>query len=114
MSSDNQSKKIYYKARDDMQINGLPYFFGWVEFKSEKIVGEHYKPKIDQFTKIHHIGYYKIQGRAADFLYSLEGQDLVEITREEFDSILVQWIGVDKDAPVCWGLGLVSEIAKAM
>ena len=42
-------KRIYYKARDDLQLNHLPFFFGWVDVEGKRVVGEHYKPKTYRF-----------------------------------------------------------------
>jgi hypothetical protein len=106
------SRITYYQARNDLQIDGLPFFFGRVNFEGGKISGEHYKPKIDQSTKTHLIGYYKIEGDAADFLQSFEKHGLSEITQEEFNVLLSGWTRGGKYPPICWGLGAIWEIAK--
>lgn len=110
--TDSSVKIRYYKARDEAQINELPYFFGWVEFEGEKISGEHYKPKIDQATQDYLIGYYKIEGSAADFLQSFEKHSLTEMTQEDFNALLSKWTQGGEYTPPCWGSGLTWEIAK--
>ena len=95
-----------------MQINQLPFFFGWVNIQDEKITGEHYKPKIDQSNGEYMIGYYKIEGLAADFLQTFRRHSLIEITQEDFNTLLSQWTHGGEYAPACWGLGLTWEIAR--
>lgn len=108
----NSPKITYYQAKDKLELNQLPYFFGWVEFVDEKIKGEHYKPKIDQATGVYMIGYYKIEGQAADFLQSFEKHGLTEITQEDFNALLSQWTQGGQSDLNCWGLELTWEIAK--
>lgn len=108
---DNSPKIIYYQTKDKLD-NQLPYFFGWVEFKDERIKGEHYKPKIDQASGAYVIGYYNIEGQAADFVRSFEKHGLVEITQEDFNARLSQWTQGGQSTPSCWGLELTWEIAK--
>jgi hypothetical protein len=106
-------KRIYYKARDDLQLNNLPFFFGWVDVEGKRVAGEHYKPKIDQSTETYMIGYYKIEGNAADFSRTFEKHGLTEITQEDFNALLSKWTRGGEYTPNCWGLGLVWEIAKS-
>jgi len=113
MEANQFLQRIYYKARDESQINQLPFFFGWVDIENEKITGEHYKPKIDQFTGAYLIGYYKIEGKAADFLQTFRAHALTEITPEDFNTLLSQWTRGGEYAPTCWGLGLAWEIVKS-
>jgi hypothetical protein len=112
MKATEPPKRIYYKARDDMQINDLPFFFGWVDFEEEKIVGKHYKPKIDQSTGSYLIGYYKIEGKAANFSQTFAKHGLIEITQEDFNILLSQWTRGGEYAPNQWGLAWGWEIAK--
>lgn len=112
MTPDYQPKTIYYRAKDDAQIENLPFFFGWVEFDQGKISGRHYKPKLDQFTNKHTIGYYKIQGDESDFLHTFETKGLVEITQEDFNALLSKWTKGGEYTPENWGTGLTWDIAK--
>ncbi len=111
MSIADEPRTIYYEARDEAKINNLPFFFGWVEILGRKITGKHYKPKLDQFTEKHTIGYYKIEGNAVDFLIALETNELMAITQEEFNTLLSQWTRGGEYTPEVWGSGLKWEIA---
>lgn len=106
-------KIIYYKAKDELPINQLPFFFGWVEFVDEKIKGKHYKPKLEKDSGAYMIGYYNIEGQAADFLQTFDKHTLLEITEEDFKTLLNQWTQDGESTPNSWGLGLVQEIAKS-
>ena len=106
-------KRVYYKARNNMQINRLPFFFGWVDFLGQEIAGRHYKPKIEKSTGAYIIGYYKITGPAADFSQTFNKYGLLEISEEDFNILLSQWTGGGEYAPSQWGLVLNWEIAKA-
>ncbi len=108
----NFSKIVYYKAPTELKINNLPYFFGWVEVTDDKVKGEHYKPKLEQTTGVHLIGWYNIEGEATNFIQSLNNHDLIEITQEDFNALLSKWTQGGQYTPTCWGLGLVQEIAK--
>jgi hypothetical protein len=112
MTAEEVLRRIYYRAKDDLEINDLPFFFGWVDFAGEKIVGEHYKPKIDKETQTYFIGYYKIEGKAADFSQTFEKHGLIEITQEDFNIFLSQWTRGGEYAPAQWGLAVAWEIAK--
>ena len=112
MKNNKPPKRIYYKARDELKINKLPFFFGWVDFEGDKIVGEHYKPKIDQPTDEYLIGYYKIEGEAKNFAQTFAKHGLAEITQEDFHIILSQWTRGGEYAPSQWGLAWAWEIAK--
>ena len=113
MATDESPQRIYYQAREDMKVNDLPFFFGWVDFEGGKIMGEHYKPKIDQSTGDYLIGYYKIEGDAANFSQTFEKHGLAEITQEEFHILLSQWTRGGEYAPGQWGLAWAWEIAKS-
>ncbi|MFC1975524.1 hypothetical protein ACFLXQ_03890 [Chloroflexota bacterium] len=109
--ADKLPKRIYYKAKNDLQKNNLPFFFGWVDLDDEKITGEHYKPKIDRSTQEYLIGYYKIEGDAANFSQTFENHGLIEITQEDFNALLSQWTWGGEYTPQQWGLAW--EIAKS-
>ncbi len=113
MMTENSSRRVYYRAKDDMQINQLPFFFGWVDFEGEKISGRHYKPKIDKTTQTYLIGYYGIEGEAAGFSKTFAQHGLVEITQEEFNIILSGWTRGGEYTPHQWGLALKWEIANS-
>ncbi|MBN1995019.1 MAG: hypothetical protein JW953_20155 [Anaerolineae bacterium] len=111
MEPNEAPPRTYYRARDELQINNLPFFFGWVDFEGDKVVGEHYKPKIDRPSGAYLIGYYKIEGEAANFAQTFAKHGLVEITQEEFNVILSQWTRGGEYAPNQWGLAWTWEIA---
>ncbi|MBN1217491.1 MAG: hypothetical protein JXM69_01065 [Anaerolineae bacterium] len=104
MSANTPQKRIYYRARDDLRINDLPVFFGWVDFAGNVLVGEHYKPKLDPSTGVYIIGYYKIEGEAANFSETFEKHGLTEITQEDFHNLLSQWTRGGVYTPQQWGL----------
>jgi hypothetical protein len=112
MSVNGQPNKIYYKSKDDLKINDLPYFFGWVEVRDGKISGRHYKPKFNKLTDSYSIGYYRIDGEEADFRQVFQSHGEPEITAEEFESILSQWTQDELCPPVSWGLGEIKEVAS--
>ena len=111
--AETSSKRVYYKARDNLQVNRLPFFFGWVDFVGEEITGRHYKPKIDKATGTYLIGYYGITGQAANFSQTFDKHGLLEISEEDFNSLLSQWTHGGEYAPSQWGLALKWEIARA-
>jgi hypothetical protein len=105
--------RIYYKSGRNLAANNLPFFLGWVDFEDENISGRHYKPKIDRSTETYLIGYYGIEGEAATFSATFVRYGLVEITLEEFNTILSQWTGGGEYTPYRWGLALKWETAKS-
>jgi hypothetical protein len=111
--AEEASKRIYYKAKDILPINQLPFFFGWVDFEDEKITGRHYKPKIDKPTGEYLIGYYKISGEAVNFSQTFKDHELIEITQEDFNILLSQWTQGGSYAPSQWGLALNWKIAES-
>ncbi len=111
--TETHRKMICYQAKEDLRINGLPFFFGCVEIYDDKISGRHYKPKFDKKTETYVIGYYNIEGEAADFLRAFETHGNREISQEAFNAILSQWTEGGVYSPMCWGLGEAWEIAKA-
>ncbi len=112
MTLDQQPKTLFYRAKDEAQLDNRPFFFGWVEFIAAKINGQHYKPKLDQFSGEYTIGYYKIEGDAADFWHTFETEDILEISPEEFNILLSQWTHGGDYKPNEWGSGLSWKIAK--
>ncbi|MEM7346365.1 MAG: D-glycerate dehydrogenase [Chloroflexota bacterium] len=112
MSETHDSTILYYRARDEVKINELPYFFGWVEIEDQKIVGEHYKPKQDPQNSDYSIGYYKIEGSEQDFQNNFDKDALVEISQEDFNAILSKWTRGGEYTPLNWGQGWPTEIAQ--
>ena len=108
-----EKPRIYYKSKNNLPANNLPFFFGWVDFVGENIDGRHYKPKIDKSTETYLIGYYGIEGASATFSETFEKHGLIEITQEDFNTILSQWTYGGEYAPQQWGLALKWEIAKS-
>lgn len=108
----SKPRTFYYRARDDLLINNLPFFFGRVEIHNGRIKGEHYKPKFDKSTKTYTIGYYNIEGDAVHFLETFRSHGDVEITTEEFEAFLMRWTQENNSPPVCWGLGTVWEVTR--
>jgi len=106
------SKRVYYKAKNNLQVNRLPLFLGWVDFAGEEITGRHYKPKVDKSTGTYLIGYYGITGQAASFSQTFEKYGLLEISEEDFNILLSQWTHGGEYTPSQWGLALKWEIAR--
>jgi hypothetical protein len=95
-------KVLYYRARDELYINDLPIFFGWVELKNEIAVGSHYRARIEKMNKKYLIGYYWLELEADVFFQKFEEHGDVEITREEFEDLLDRWTQHGKYPPFCW------------
>jgi hypothetical protein len=113
METDKSPQRIYYKARDGLQINSLPLYFGWLEIEGDQMAGEHYKPKIERSTETYLIGYYRIEGDAANFSETFEKYGLTEITQEDFHILLSQWTHGGVYTPFQWGLAQIWQIAKS-
>ncbi len=112
MNANAYPKTMYYKAKEELQINNLPFFFGRIEIRNGKITGKHYKPKFDRLTETYLLGYYRIKGEAADFWQIFQTHGDAEITEEEFSSLLGQWDQGKRYPPVSWGLGEVIEVVS--
>ena len=98
----NQPKATYYRAREDQTVNGLPVFFGHMEFQDEKVRGKHYRARIDRADKSYIIGYYWLELDADEFLRKSQTHGVIEITETEFDMLLDKWTRGGKQPPFCW------------
>lgn len=99
---------IYYRAREDQTINGLPVFLGQVEEQNGTVKGKHYRVRIDTGSraaganKIYQIGYYWIEQKAVEFRQKIEANHLLAITPEEFNSLLDRWTRDGELPAMCW------------
>ncbi len=99
---------LYYRARADQTINGLPVFFGQVEDQDGKVKGKHYRVRVDTgdriegTNKIYIIGYYWIEQDAAEFHQKIEANNLIKVTAEEFNTLLDRWTRSGELPIMCW------------
>jgi hypothetical protein len=98
----DQPRLLYYRARDDLTVDGLPIFFGWVEVQLQKVVGRHYRATIAKADLDPHIGYYWLELDADVFFARFEEHGDVEITRQKFEDLLDQWTQHGEYPPFCW------------
>lgn len=98
----DQPRLLYYRARDDLTIDGLPIFFGRVEVQAQKVVGRHYRATAPSANHDHHIGYYWLELDASVFFARFEEHGDVEITRRNFEDLLDRWTQQGEYPPFCW------------
>ncbi len=101
----NQPRVMYYRAREDQTVNELPAFFGHVEFQGEKVRGKHYRARIDKDDRSYIIGYYWLEQDADEFLQKSEARAIIEISGEEFDTLLDKWTRGGQAPAFCWNPG---------
>jgi hypothetical protein len=98
----DQPRPLYYRARDDLTIDGLPIFFGCVEVQAQKVVGRHYRATAPSANLDHNIGYYWLELDASVFFARFEEHGDVEITRQNFEDLLDRWTQQGQYSPFCW------------
>jgi hypothetical protein len=97
-----QPSIMYYRARPDLTVQGLPIFFGQVELRQGQVVGRHYRARIDQNEHHYLIGYYQIEQEAEQFLKKFADHGDVEISEAEFEALLAHWKQESRSEPFCW------------
>lgn len=100
---------LFYRARDGLKVDNLPLFFGRVKLEGNKVIGKHYRARIEKVNSHYLIGYYWLELDADVFFQKFAEHEDVEIPQEEFETLLGEWTRHGRYPAFCWNPEEVPE-----